>query len=68
MLGDNDEDLLYLVDVRSMRLLGEVRLQSPSAPHWLGWLGPLASRRRNLCAFPLPAMPGESYKDREPPR
>jgi hypothetical protein len=60
VLGDNDEDLLYLVDVRSMRLLGEVRLQSPSAPHWLGWLGP----RRLAAVVDLPAGdPGGNVGD-----
>jgi hypothetical protein len=51
VLGDNDEDVLYLVDARRMRLLGKVRLQSPSGPQWLGWLGP----RRLAAVVDLPA-------------
>ena len=40
VLGDNDQDALYLVDARRMRALGKVWLDAPSAPQWFGWLGP----------------------------
>jgi hypothetical protein len=51
VLGDNDQDALYLVDARRLRLLGKVWLQAPSAPQWLGWLGP----RRLAAVVDLPA-------------
>jgi hypothetical protein len=40
VLGDNDQDALYLVDARRMRALGKVWLDAPNAPQWFGWLGP----------------------------
>jgi len=40
VLGDNDQDALYLVDAPRMRALGKVWLDAPSAPQWFGWLGP----------------------------
>jgi hypothetical protein len=40
VLGDNDQDALYLIDARRMRTFGKVWLDAPSAPQWFGWLGP----------------------------
>ena len=40
VLGDNDQDALYLVDAPRMRALGKVWLDAPSARQWFGWLGP----------------------------
>jgi hypothetical protein len=40
VLGDNDQDALYLIDARRMRALGKVWLDAPSSAQWIGWLGP----------------------------
>jgi hypothetical protein len=55
VLGDNDEDALYLVDPSRMRTLGKVWLDTPGPPQWFGWLGP----RRLLAVVDSPlADPG----------
>jgi hypothetical protein len=61
VLGDNDEDALYLVDPVRMRVLGKVWLDAPSPAQWFGWLGP----RRLLAVVEQPlgdpgAAPGEA--------
>lgn len=40
VLGDNDQDALYLVDARRMRAVGKMWLNAPSSAQWIGWLGP----------------------------
>jgi len=60
VLGDNDQDALYLVDAGRLRALGKVWLDAPSAAQRFGWLGP----RRLFAVVDAPlGDPGAEFGD-----